>query len=210
MTSTKRKLPDSFQVSESNKFLHGLKIFILKASIEKMRLQIFKTQLKKYGGIEHDQLEDDTTHLIVDDKMDSERMCRLLKVTYPPNNVEILKTSWLSSCFKYKEMVPINEFKVDISDLEKKDAVSTEDKELKESVESDVQNEGGASKPAKVGVMFRAFKKPKVEPEHQRDDADSDYSASDQEDESAVAGASSEDASKFIISVNKNIQVSLI
>ncbi|XP_060066697.1 DNA polymerase lambda-like [Ylistrum balloti] len=194
MTSKKRKLPESFHVTEPNKFLLGCKIYILKASIEKMRLQIFTSQLQKYGGIQHEQLESDTTHLVVDDKMEAERMCRILKVDKPPENIEILKTSWLSSCFKSKDMVPTKGFELDLSVFAKKDLMEDEDTKMIKDGDSSgsKSNTEGEIKPAKVGVMFRAYKKTKMDPEGYNDDPDSDYMASDHEEEGNVSAMGSD------------------
>ncbi|XP_033756998.1 DNA polymerase lambda-like [Pecten maximus] len=162
-----------------------------------MRLQIFTSQLQKYGGICHEQLESDTTHLIVDDKMDAERMCRILKMDKPPENIEILKTSWLSSCFKSKDMVPTKGFELDLSIVEKRDVLEESDTKIPKDKDAanDPPTVDGEVKPAKVGVMFRAYKKPKVESEGQFDDPDSDYMASDNEEEDQIAGVDSDHTS---------------
>ena len=50
-------------------FMHSTKAYILPASIERVRMQIFRKQISKYGGRIHEVISSDTTHLIVDDSM---------------------------------------------------------------------------------------------------------------------------------------------
>ncbi|XP_021378416.1 DNA polymerase lambda-like [Mizuhopecten yessoensis] len=126
--------------------------------------------------------------------MEADRMCRILKIDEPPENIEILKTSWLSSCFKTKDMVPTKGFTLDVSVFEKKDVLEVSD--TKPSKDADAEGSTSSAdsemKRAKVGVMFRANKKPKVESEGCKDDPDSDYSASDKEENNRLPGSESD------------------
>ncbi|XP_052223780.1 DNA polymerase lambda-like [Dreissena polymorpha] len=120
------KIPDKrLRCSNNDKsehFLFASKIHILQAGIEKLRMQIFYTNIKKYGGelVEKFDLSNNyITHLVVDDNMEPDRMCRLLKIDKPPENIEIVKSSWLSKCFKEKVLMNSKEFILDCSILAK-------------------------------------------------------------------------------------------
>lgn len=114
---SKRKLPKTFDdvVDESQKFFKDVKIFILNAGIEKARCDIFRKQTERYGGMIVSNLEDmaDSGFIVVDDKMEVDRMCRLLKIDQPPSNVLVVKSSWLSACIKQKQIVDSDTYKLE-------------------------------------------------------------------------------------------------
>ena len=164
-------------------FLSPVIVYILQAGIEKLRMKIFREQLVKFGGSLREGLCTELTHVIVDDKMDADRMCRLLKVDKPPEIVEIVKSSWLSACFKEKKLLETHPYLLDLSVLEVKPTTKKPEKDL-----NTVQDEKGEAKSelAKVGMMF-GHKLPK---QHNADnDDDSDYIQSDADSETAISDA---------------------
>lgn len=112
MNDKKRKLPKSFGKEVTYAFLKGIKAHILKAGIENARMKIFQTQLTKYGGISCDEFSEDITHLVVDENVEMMRIISLLKIEEVSENIDIVKTNWLSKCFKEKSLVDISEYLV--------------------------------------------------------------------------------------------------
>ena len=174
----KRKCSD-----DSDSFLSSVTGYILKAGIQKVRLQIFENQLKKFGGILSAELNSSVTHLIVDDNMDIDRLCKILKLDLPPDNVVIVKTSWLSACFKEKQFVDEEGYILDVSKFKKK----SEEKQTADVTETGPDTSYQSQMPAevksdlpKVGMMF-GYHGSKVNPRKTESDNDSDYCPSDEE-----------------------------
>lgn len=192
-------------------FLSPVNAFILKAGIEKMRLQIFENQLKKYGGTLSENLNPDVTHLIVDDKMDAERMCRLLKIQKPPENLEIVKSIWLSSCLKEKSFLDAVPYRLDCSVYRQKETsnTQTDSKPQAQMTDTGVVSTNSSDNERtlpKVGHMFGHKYKPVLNPE---DDNDSDYNPSDGEGPEHVDTDS--DKEKLVaVSPNKKLPVCFI
>lgn len=113
MAEKKRKLPKLFESDISYDFLKGVKAVILKAGIENARMKIFKSQLAKFGGLTFDKLSDDTTHLIVDEKFDITKILNILSVDTIPDHIHIVKSNWLSKCFREKSCIDVHEFIVE-------------------------------------------------------------------------------------------------
>lgn len=157
-------------------FLSPVSAFILQAGIEKLRMQIFKTQLAKFGGSLKDQLSADVTHIVVDDKMEADRMCRLLKIDKPPGYAITVKSSWLSTCFKEKKLVDTQSYLLDLAVLEVKPVVKKQDHDNISEAGDNVKDENSKPELPKVGMMFGHKAK---QPHQQDDEADSDYVASD-------------------------------
>jgi len=190
-------------------FLSHVKAFILKAGIEKTRLQIFENQLQKYGGSLLGSMED-ATHLVVDDKMEPGRLCRLLKLERPPNNVSIVKSGWLSACFKTKSLVHIDEYLLDCADLFAKDE-QAEIKGPSSSNSGDLTKDTDTAvstipKLPRVGFMFGH--KAAVTTGH-KEDEDSDYCPSDEEGRITSNTDDVPSLSTTSISPKKNLPVSV-
>lgn len=137
-------------------FLSSLKIFILQAGIEKMRMNIFRSQLEKFGGNLLNDLTEDVTHLVVDDKMEVDRMCRLLNITTPPTNISIVKSSWLSGCFRHKTLLDTSGYKLNCSEstsMNKNDVKCKANVAETSASNKRIETESKLSFP-KVGVMF--------------------------------------------------------
>ena len=190
MPPKKRKLPESFEEQKctGNPFLEECNVFILKAGIENKRMQIFQTQLQKYGGTQslHEKLQESSTHLVVDDKIEVDRMCRLLNIDKPPEIIQIVRSTWLSACFKQKLKVDESSYIIDTSSYSvhnnTNSKISAEsDVNVKSDNISDQTNKQGP----KYGAMFSShYKKPKLnKADGEDDDPGSDYVQSDGEDQ---------------------------
>lgn len=210
---------------KSQNFLFSSKIHILQAGIEKLRMQIFATNINKYGGeiVEKFDLSNNITHLVVDDKMEPDRMCRLLKIDKPPENIEIVKSSWLSKCLKEKALVNSKEFLLDCSILSKSSDQSSRIDTSALTAGSDIQmksaaltnpfetetssaNTNASQIVPKVGFMYGHKGKPPVRSSDNSDN-ESDYCASDgDQDKNADSDEELPSTSK---SLQKNLPVSI-
>lgn len=173
----KRKVREAENTSE-NLFLSPVKAYILQAGIEKMRMHIFQTQLERNGGELCTYLTTYATHLIVDDKMESDRMCRVLKIDTPPTNICIIKSGWLSACFRQKTMLETSDFLLDCSQFAKPDDSQSKPKENETHMPAASCSTSSNCKQEfpKVGMMFDH----KIKAVHSDAD-DSDYCPSGRE-----------------------------
>lgn len=173
--------------STAENFFHDLVVFIFPAGIQKARLQLFKSQVEKFGGSLKNSLTNDVTHIIVDEAMTIQRMCKIMKTDTPPSDKTIVKSAWLSACFRQKDIVSTTDFQLAIPC-----SASSDSGDVGNSQKSNTGTESRTGKteidkePApsssehhhfpKVGVMWNAFKsRPKGE------ESDSDYVPSDDE-----------------------------
>jgi hypothetical protein len=85
----------------------GLIIFILETRIGKTRRYLFGKQVKKNGGELVEKYTTSSTHIVVDEKMEFDRMCKILKVDDLPESVIIVKSTWISSCLKVKKLLSV-------------------------------------------------------------------------------------------------------
>ncbi|WAR21538.1 DPOLL-like protein [Mya arenaria] len=205
--SKKRTLPDSVSSDKSLNCLATVKAFILPAGIEKMRLQIFETQLKKYGGTVLKLYDNQATHLIVDDKMEPNRLCRILKIASPPTRVKIVKSSWLSACFKRKELLCFDDYRLDCSTyIKSKEPDLSFAKEKATAASNSESTVGGNVKTKnmlpKAGFMFGHHSKNNIPAS--ADDDDSDYCPSDGE---GKPGDPSSGNNEFAVSPQKELPV---
>lgn len=189
MAKKSRKLPQTFSdvIDKSQKFFTNVNIFILNAGIEKARCDIFRRQTERFGGTVVSGIEDlgaGSGYVVVDDKMEADRMCRLLKIDHPPPYVKVVKSSWLSACIKQKQLVDSASYELDLSGLGRKR--KHENKSDAESAEGKVSEEKKEVKPA---TMWHSYKKPKTQ-EIEGEDPDSDYAPSDGEGPDEVQGRS--------------------
>lgn len=103
-----------YSMRSETKFMRPAILFILKAGIQKNRLNLFKTQVEKFGGCVKDSITCDTTHIVVDEDISIERLCKILKNISPPEDKAIVKSCWLSTCFRQKAFVDPNSFTLNI------------------------------------------------------------------------------------------------
>lgn len=216
MAKKSRKLPQTFSdvIDKSQKFFTNVNIFILNAGIEKARCDIFRRQTERFGGTLVSGIEDlgaddaGLGYVVVDDKMEADRMCRLLKIDHPPPYVKTVKSSWLSACIKQKQLVDIVAYELDVSGLSRKR--KHENKSDTESEEGKVSEEKKEVKPA---TMWHSYKKPKTQ-EIEGEDPDSDYAPSDGEGPDEVQGpsvsATSSTSPEKLIAVSRLFMLKLI
>ncbi|XP_076434932.1 DNA polymerase lambda-like [Babylonia areolata] len=205
MASQKRKGDDMHNISvkrskgskpkvdcstkSGTQFFEGFVFYILPAGIQKARLQLFRSHLQNHGGCLKDSVTNEVTHIIVDDEMSSERMCRIMKVDTPPTDRVILKTAWLSACLRQKAVATAEDFLLPISVSCKRkgsdndDTTSSTAWNKNQTRTKEIEKEDTPPRPEqqfpKVGVMWNAFKsKSKGE---ESEETDSDYVPSDDE-----------------------------
>ncbi|XP_002734013.2 DNA polymerase lambda-like [Saccoglossus kowalevskii] len=134
--------------SPADKFMKDVNIFILQAGLGKMRANILSKQFTKYGGTIHEQILDETTHVVVDEKMEIDRFCRILKLDTPPTHLKIVKGNWLSNCFAEEKLVDTCDFELDVNTDAK---LEKDERQSKEKLPADVtrginEQPGGHSK----------------------------------------------------------------
>ena len=154
----------------SNSFLKKLVAYILPAGIEKARLEIFKTQISKNGGIiVCDSGSSSLTHIIVSDKMEINRAMRILKLESLPQ-VPFVKSQWLSLCLKNKSLLPHNDYEL------KNPSSSCFEKETNSGLIVEQ-----SKKIENLGYSFSRISKKRVTSEDLLITNESDYSESDEE-----------------------------
>lgn len=95
--------------------LKSLNIFIVQAGIGKSRANLFEKQIKNLGITFSSVFDKErVTHVVVDEKMDVERLVRILKLDSLTEltKVKVVKSLWLSACIKNKEYVNTKEFEI--------------------------------------------------------------------------------------------------
>ncbi|KAK3096066.1 hypothetical protein FSP39_022699 [Pinctada imbricata] len=180
----KRNLPTSIQdeIKDTPSFMSDVNAYFLNAGIEKARLQIFKSQLSKFGGNVHEDVKSNTSHIIVSESMDGERLLKLMKWEEPPNNVHIVKSTWLSSCLKEKKIIDVTDY-VLIIKINRKRKHSSSDEE-----EDNKNKEENKLPMSKFSWHFNKRPKSdgendtKINPNQALLNSDSDYEPSDNEE----------------------------
>jgi len=197
MPPKKRKLDETrVPLPAAEQFFAETAVFIVNAGIEKMRQQIFRTQVNKYGGKVCEELDDNVDLIIVDDKMESERLCRILKWEETPQNIPVIKSAWLSLCLKQKQNLLFDDFKLEINSPRISENTCKTDEPVKEKSGED---NSVVEKPTKVAFTFHSNKRPRLDP----DSEDSDYKPSDEEVE-----ATSSDVTTDTSVTNQKLSVS--
>ncbi len=203
----------------SDSFLEHCRIHIVQAGIGKARSELFNKQIVNNGGTFESSFCPSVTHLVVDEKMDFERMCRILKIDAPPPNVKVVRSVWLSSCLKDKECVDTGPYRV-------RPTVPSEKKETSTNPDGETQSESGGTKRRtkqeddakpkfpQVGAMPRFSRKPRTEllGPAAEDDGDSDYVPSGDEEEAEGEGGAetSEQATPSSQSLQRKLPVSVV
>ncbi|NWS71617.1 DPOLL polymerase, partial [Crotophaga sulcirostris] len=86
-------------------WLKPVTAYVLQAGIGQTRAEIFHKQIVQNGGVVHNQLSSEVTHVIVAEDMDCDRVFRLLKLTRLPLGLQLVKASWLSSCIRDQKLL---------------------------------------------------------------------------------------------------------
>ncbi len=177
-----------------NDFLRKCRIFVLQAGIGKARCELFNKQIVNNGGTFESSFDPTVTHLVVDENMEFDRMCRILKLDAVPQGVNIVTSLWLSSCLKEKDYVETAPFKLKVKETKKEEVTeavgqkkeapkgtkdeTTSEEALKTKAENGEGKDSEAKpKYPKVGEMFRYSAKPKAPAAAAAavNDEDSDY-----------------------------------
>ena len=239
----KRKKSDSQSVvnqqnasilNQNSGFLSNVKAFILSAGIGKVRIDLFRKQMLSNGATFIDKYEEQSlTHVIVDEKMEIDRMCRILKIDQPPNpdKVTVVKSLWLSSCLKNKSQVVEGPFQLDTKTYihkkslpetkslgEQSSSVPSTSRQGPEVTNAALKSEGGTdevksekdngeNKYRKVGVMWGHTQKPN---NLEQDDPDSDYQPSGEEDNMQMEEVAAVNARGKEIPVSKQQNADLL
>ena len=193
MESSTKEVPDNDTTPE---FLSGLTFCVVTAGIGKARSDIFKKQINKFKGCVTESFNDSVTHMIVDDKMEFERLTRILK-TEPAAAIKILKSQWLSSCIREKKLTDCEDYLIKRKapkPIKPSCILSSDSTTKSEKVEtipvptapstSAASAEEPPTKVPKVGVMFRTYHKTQGA-DAENSDADSDYVASGDEEKNS-------------------------
>ncbi|NWW50133.1 DPOLL polymerase, partial [Pedionomus torquatus] len=86
-------------------WLKPVAAFVLQAGIGQARAEIFHKQIVQNGGVVHNQLSSEVTHVIVAEDMDCDRALRLLKLTKLSSGLQLVKASWLSACIRDQKLL---------------------------------------------------------------------------------------------------------
>ncbi|KAF1481449.1 DNA polymerase lambda, partial [Pygoscelis antarcticus] len=93
-------------------WLKPVTAFVLQAGIGQARVEIFHKQIVQNGGVVHNQLSSEVTHVIVAEDMDCDRAFRLLKLTRLPSGLQLVKASWLSACIRDQKLLSTAGYRV--------------------------------------------------------------------------------------------------
>ena len=204
------------ETPNSNKcdFLKDCNIYVLQAGIGKARCDLFNKQIVNNGGTFESTFGPTVTHAVVDEKMEVDRMCRILKIDVPPPKTKIVKSLWLSTCLKEKKYVNTEHFEIkkEIPKEEpnpehvkttdpspgpshaadsKANPVKTEDDGSKDSHKDREKADTSKVRYPQIGNMYRFTTKSKPKAEADADDVDSDYVPSGDEDDDIQEAADS-------------------
>ncbi|KAK9400930.1 DNA polymerase lambda [Crotalus adamanteus] len=93
-------------------WLEPITAYVLQAGIGQARAEIFCKQIIHNGGHICSQLSSDVTHVIVDEDMDFDRAFRLLKLKKLPQDLQLVKASWLSSCITVQKILNTTDYRL--------------------------------------------------------------------------------------------------
>ncbi|XP_078668034.1 DNA polymerase lambda-like [Branchiostoma floridae x Branchiostoma belcheri] len=112
-----------------------VRAFLLPAGLGKARMDIFKRQIPRFGGDLHGKITGNTSHIVVDDNMDYDRLCRILKVEKPPEHATVVQANWVSDCIERRTLLGTDEYaiKAPASVIPQKKATSKDEKDVSQS-----------------------------------------------------------------------------
>ncbi|NXJ69160.1 DPOLL polymerase, partial [Rostratula benghalensis] len=99
------KIPKEEGAEIPEGWLKPVAAFVLQAGIGHARAEIFHKQIVQNGGVVHNQLSPEVTHVIVAEDMDCHRAFRLLKLTKLSSGLQLVKASWLSACIRDQKLL---------------------------------------------------------------------------------------------------------
>ncbi|NXP75333.1 DPOLL polymerase, partial [Ramphastos sulfuratus] len=109
------KTPKESGTEGKSWWLKPVTAYVLQAGIGQARAKIFHEQIVQNGGVVHNQLSSEVTHVIVAEDMDCDRAFRLLKLTRLPSGLQLVKASWLSACIRDQKLLSTAGYGVFIS-----------------------------------------------------------------------------------------------
>ncbi|XP_066277640.1 DNA polymerase lambda-like isoform X2 [Branchiostoma lanceolatum] len=117
------------------KFLQDIRAFVLPAGLGKARMDIFKRQIPRFGGDLHGQITSNTSHIVVDDNMEYDRLCRILKVEKLPDHATVVHANWVSDCIERRTLLGTDGYtiKVPASVMSQKKTKSEDGKDVSQS-----------------------------------------------------------------------------
>lgn len=135
----------------SSGIFSGLSVFMLQAGLGKARTDIFKKQLVKHGAVVKPAVDDQTSHVIVDEEMTFPRFCRIMKYeeSQVPDRLKIIKARWLSSCLSEASLMDLEEF-ILAPVRSEKFKLFTPPKEETKSKSEDMESSDGKPEPLQV------------------------------------------------------------
>ena len=93
----------------TDKYFDGLYFYVLPAKFGTKRLEIFKKQIEKFGGISKIDLSSDCDskllHVIVEETVDKNQLDKLVNTSDILDDFIILKCTWISRCLKNKSLI---------------------------------------------------------------------------------------------------------
>ncbi|NWU99508.1 DPOLL polymerase, partial [Upupa epops] len=108
------KIPKEEGIEVAKEWLKSVTAYVLQAGIGQARTEIFRKQIVQNGGVVHNQLSSEVTHVIVAEDMDGDRAFRLLELTKLPSGLQLVKASWLSACIRDQKLLSTSGYGVSI------------------------------------------------------------------------------------------------
>lgn len=96
---------------ETSQYLKGIKALIYESGLGKTRASILAKQLQRHGGTQTKAISYDTTHILVGNTVNFEKLGKVLDFgEIVQKNVQILRADWLSSCLKEGRLLDTDGF----------------------------------------------------------------------------------------------------
>lgn len=96
--------------SDSKSLFKEESLFVLSTGITNIRRDIFKKKFQAFGGKVVQQYNESVTYVVVDDELEIDRLCHILKIEKLPQGIAFVKSKWLSECIKTKTKVDIIDY----------------------------------------------------------------------------------------------------
>ncbi|KAJ7394296.1 hypothetical protein OS493_000098 [Desmophyllum pertusum] len=90
--------------------LTGIRAVIVEVGLGKTRASILAKQLERHGGKQHKKLESATTHILIDKKLNIDRVKKYLAVKDITEEVSIVDSEWLSQCLSEGKLVEVKQY----------------------------------------------------------------------------------------------------
>ncbi|XP_077205607.1 DNA polymerase lambda isoform X3 [Paroedura picta] len=138
--------------SSHSGWLEPVVAYVLQAGMGQARAEIFRKQIMHNGGRVCSHLSSDITHVVLDESMDCDRACRLLKLTKLPPGLQLVKASWLSLCVAEQKMLSTTGYSLfipdrylDVADRSKRPSLLLDEEKIQSQMVGAVQEMKGES-----------------------------------------------------------------